>query len=56
MYESDEEEGKRKAIFKENLDKITAHNKLYEQGAKHYKLGVNEYSDRVITNIILEIN
>lgn len=35
----------RKAIFIENLDKVTTHNKLYEDGLVSYSLKINKYSD-----------
>lgn len=43
-YNADEE-AKRKAIFKENLDKINEHNERYEKGEVTYIMGVNKFAD-----------
>lgn len=40
-----EEEPKRKEIFKQNLEKINAHNKKYEAGEVTYLMGINKFSD-----------
>lgn len=36
---------KRYKNFKENLEKINKHNKLYEQGLVSYKMAINPFSD-----------
>ena len=42
-----EEEIHRFEIFKENIQKIEEHNKLYHLGKKSYYMGVNQFSDLV---------
>ena len=46
IYNADEDT-KRLAIFCENVDIITLHNKMAELGNFTYRLGINEYSDLV---------
>lgn len=43
-YENDEEM-KRKEIFRQNLKTIEMHNYLFEKGLKTFKLGISEYTD-----------
>lgn len=40
-----QEEPKRKAIFKENVDKINAHNKKFDKGEVTFTMGINKFSD-----------
>ncbi|XP_052709425.1 procathepsin L-like [Crassostrea angulata] len=44
-YKTLEEESWRFEIFRENVQKIEEHNKLYHLGKKSYFLGVNQFSD-----------
>lgn len=44
-YDALEEESRRFEIFRENVQKIEEHNKLYHLGKKSYYLGVNQFSD-----------
>ena len=46
----------RKSIFMQNLKEIELHNYLFEKGMKHYKMGVNEFSDMVIISHATHIN
>ena len=43
----DEEETKRKEIFRSNVKLIELHNYLHDKGVKSFRLGVNEYADMV---------
>ncbi|XP_056631174.1 procathepsin L-like [Diorhabda carinulata] len=40
-----EEDAKRFEIFKKNLEKIEAHNKLYDEGKSTYQMGINDFTD-----------
>ncbi|XP_057658995.1 protein CTLA-2-beta-like [Diorhabda carinulata] len=42
---SDEEDGRRFQIFKDNVEKIEAHNKKYESGEVTFKMGINKFAD-----------
>nr|UCK81521.1 cathepsin K [Arenicola marina] len=44
-YEGEEEEAKRKEIFRDNLKRVEMHNYLHAKGEVIYRLGVNEYAD-----------
>ena len=46
-YKALEEEIHRFEIFKENVQKIEEHNKMYHLGKKSYYMGVNQFSDLV---------
>ena len=46
-YTTEEEELRRREVFRTNLKKIEMHNYLYNKGVKSYKLGINEYADMV---------
>ena len=46
-YKSEDEETMRRKIFEVNVEKIKAHNKLFNDGAKSYYLGVNQFTDLV---------
>ena len=46
-YATDAEEKLRKEIFKESLEAVEEHNKLYEQGLIGYYLRINKYADLV---------
>lgn len=45
QYTDSDEEMRRRIAWEDNLKIIDAHNKLYEQGLKRYKLGANRYAD-----------
>ncbi|KAK9893082.1 hypothetical protein WA026_023646 [Henosepilachna vigintioctopunctata] len=45
VYQSPKEEAKRLGIFRENLKKIEAHNKIFNEGKVTYKLGVTKFTD-----------
>ncbi|XP_023310809.1 cathepsin L1-like [Anoplophora glabripennis] len=47
QYRNLREEALRKEIFVTNFDKITSHNKLYEDGLVRYSLKINQYSDMI---------
>lgn len=44
-YKSPSEARKRLAVFKDNLEKIEAHNALYEQGKSTHTEGINQFTD-----------
>ncbi|XP_045478088.1 procathepsin L-like [Harmonia axyridis] len=44
-YRSPIEARKRLAVFKDNLEKIEAHNALYEQGKSTHTEGINQFTD-----------
>ncbi|CAH1106464.1 unnamed protein product [Psylliodes chrysocephalus] len=44
-YENIGEEKVRFQIFQQNIQKINAHNALYEAGIKTYRMGVNQFAD-----------
>ena len=48
-YATKEEEIARFAIFMDNRKFIVKHNKKFEQGIKSYYVGLNKYSDMVLT-------
>lgn len=56
IYNSLEEELKRKNIFRTNLKRVRMHNYLHEQGSKSFSLGVNEYSDLEHTEFVKIMN
>lgn len=45
QYENEEEEANRFTIFKENLNKITEHNKKFETGEVSWSQGLNQFAD-----------
>jgi len=55
-YESIHEETMRKNIFVTNLKGIEMHNYLYEKGVKHFKVGVNEFSDMDHSEFVQTMN
>ena len=42
---SAEEESAKQAVWKDNLDTITAHNAQFDKGLMTYKMGLNQFSD-----------
>ena len=47
VYDSEEDEAKRRAVFMDNIKVIEQHNWLYFNMKKSYYLGVNQFTDLV---------
>lgn len=50
------EDLERMNVFLKNLEKIEAHNKLYESGQVTYKLGVNQFADLTTEEFVQYLN